>query len=388
MRPTCHDENVILINTSDVLEGKVKNHQKVKNTNIKGQFKKTFRKNDILYSEIRPANKRYAFIDFDDTEQYIASTKLMVLRAKEQIVLPRFLLAFLSSKPIIAKLQQLAETRSGTFPQITFSSEIAPLPILVPDLKTQEHIIDFLGCLDDKIEVNKKINDTLEKIALAIFRYNFVDYIPYGGSSPSEWKKVSLNDVCVKITDGSHYSPKDSPGSPYPMFSVKDMEPYGFNHSSCKHITRDEFLKMERNDCVPRYNDILIAKDGSYLKEIFICSKEKKEAILSSIALFRPNLEVVTPEHLLFFLKQPSIKKDVGDNYVSGSALPRIVLKDFKKYTFVVPPLSEQLKINPLLNAIRMQINANIDEINTLTQIRELLLPRLISGELQLPSEI
>lgn len=96
----------------------------------------------------------------------------------------------------------------------------------------------------------------------------------------------------------------------------------------------------------------------------------------------------MTPEHLLFFLKQPSIKKDVGDNYVSGSALPRIVLKDFKKYTFVVPPLSEQLKINPLLNAIRMQINANIDEINTLTQIRELLLPRLISGELQLPSEI
>ena len=217
------------------------------------------------------------------------------------------------------------------FSFVVYSSEIRDFGILVPDLKTQEHIVDFLGCFDDKIEVKKKINDTLEKIALAIFRYNFVDYIPYGGSSPSEWKKVSLNDVCVKITDGSHYSPKDSPGSPYPMFSVKDMEPYGFNHSSCKHITRDEFLKMERNDCVPRYNDILIAKDGSYLKEIFIYSKEKKEAILSSIALFRPNLEVVTPEHLLFFLKQPSIKKDVGDNYVSGSALPRIVLKDFRK---------------------------------------------------------
>lgn len=49
-----NDSEVVLINTSDVLEGKVLNHQKVENKNLKGQFKKTFKKNDILYSEIRP----------------------------------------------------------------------------------------------------------------------------------------------------------------------------------------------------------------------------------------------------------------------------------------------------------------------------------------------
>ena len=57
-----NDERVVLINTSDVLEGKVLNHQSVENKDLRGQFKKTFRENDILYSEIRPANKRYAFI--------------------------------------------------------------------------------------------------------------------------------------------------------------------------------------------------------------------------------------------------------------------------------------------------------------------------------------
>lgn len=71
------DERVILVNTSDVLEGKVLNHEKVDNKNLKGQFKKTFRKNDILYSEIRPANKRFVYIDFENTSNYIASTKLM-----------------------------------------------------------------------------------------------------------------------------------------------------------------------------------------------------------------------------------------------------------------------------------------------------------------------
>ena len=166
------------------------------------------------------------------------------------------------------------------------------------------------------------------------------------------------------------------------MYSVKDMETYGFNSSSCKHITEEEFHKMQKNDCVPSVNDILVAKDGSYLKEIFICSEKKDEAILSSIAIFRPNTEIILPEILLYLLKQPSVRKDVGDNYVSGSALPRIVLKDFKKYTFLLPTMAEQSKIGSVLHAIRMQTKANIDETQCLSTLRDTLLPRLMSGEL------
>ena len=227
-------------------------------------------------------------------------------------------------------------------------------------------------------------NENLEQQALTLFRHYFMDYGPYDGSVPSNWTEVSLDDVCVRITDGSHYSPADVPDAPYPMYSVKDMETYGFNSSSCKHITAEEFLKMQKNDCVPRLNDILVAKDGSYLKEIFICSEEKDEAILSSIAIFRPNTEIIMPEFLLYLLKQPSVRKDVGDNYVSGSALPRIVLKDFKKYTFLLPPMAEQKKIGSVLHTIRMQTKANIDEIQNLSALRDSLLPRLMSGELNI----
>ena len=166
------------------------------------------------------------------------------------------------------------------------------------------------------------------------------------------------------------------------MYSVKNMKNYGFDSTSCKHIATDDFRKMQKNDCVPRLNDILVAKDGSYLKEIFICSEEKDEAILSSIAIFRPNTEVIIPEILLYFLKQPSVRKDVGDNYVSGSALPRIVLKDFKKYTFLLPPMTEQLKIGAVLHAIRMQTKSNIDEVQNLSALRDTILPQLMSGEL------
>ena len=195
-------------------------------------------------------------------------------------------------------------------------------------------------------------------------------------------QRVSLDEVCTKITDGAHYSPIDTPNAPYPMYSVKDMETYGFTNNDCKHITKSEFAKMKKNDCVPLPNDILVAKDGSYLKEVFICSEYKECAILSSIAIFRPNNNIIVPEILLYLLKQPSIKKDVGDNYVSGSALPRIVLKDFKKYTFILPPMVEQIKISTILHEITRKIQVNTDEIKVLSSLRDYLLPKLISGEI------
>ena len=145
----------------------------------------------------------------------------------------------------------------------------------------------------------------------------------------------------------------------------------------------DDFLKMQKNDCVPKVNDILVAKDGSYLKEIFICNEQRDEAILSSIAIFRPDVEIINPDILLNLLKHPSVMKDVKDNYVSGSALPRIVLKDFKKFTFVLPPMSEQIKIAPQLETYRMQIANNIEENKRLQLCLDTLLPKLMSGELE-----
>lgn len=155
------DEYVVLVNTSDVLEGKILNHIQTENKNLKGQFKKTFRKNDILYSEIRPANKRFAFVDIENTDNYIASTKLMVLRCDETKVLPKFLFLLLKSSYIINELQLLAETRSGTFPQITFSGELGPMEINLPDFETQQKIVSILDSLEGKIQINNEINSNL-----------------------------------------------------------------------------------------------------------------------------------------------------------------------------------------------------------------------------------
>ena len=305
--------------------------------------------------------------------------RVLLFRAKAGVD-PDFLYYVLSSRDFQQYIFSHIDSESAQ-PNIS-AGTIGKYVIDVPDITKQQVIGRMLRSIDEKRELNTQINNNLEKQALALFRHYFMVYEPYGGSAPSSWTAVSLDDVCVRITDGSHYSPADDPDAPYPMYSVKDMETYGFNSSSCKHITEEEFHIMQKNDCVPRLNDILVAKDGSYLKEIFICSEERDEAILSSIAIFRPDTEIIIPEILLYLLKQPSVRKDVGDNYVSGSALPRIVLKDFKKYSFLLPPMTEQSKIGSVLNSIRMQTKANIDEIQRLSALRDALLPRLMSGEL------
>lgn len=280
-------------------------------------------------------------------------------------------------------VSDLISKESGTVFGSVNRNDINDLEVDIPEnVEKQVRIGRILSSIDDKIELNNQINNNLEQQALTLFKAFFIDYQPYKGTVPLSWQRVSLDEVCTKITDGAHYSPIDTPNAPYPMYSVKDMETYGFNNSDCKHITKSEFAKMKKNDCVPLPNDILVAKDGSYLKEVFICSEYKECAILSSIAIFRPNTNIIVPEILLYLLKQPSIKKDVGDNYVSGSALPRIVLKDFKKYTFILPPMVEQIKISTILHEITRKIQVNTDEIKVLSSLRDYLLPKLISGEI------
>lgn len=315
----------------------------------------------------------------DDIES-VYNNGLIRLTAKKELARERFLFYLIRSTACQDYIQSIAYGTS-TQPNMKIK-DFLNFDIIVPTLEIQDKIIAIVDKIEKKIQVNTEINNNLEQQALAFFRHYFMDFAPYGGAVTSDWTEVSLDDVCIRITDGSHYSPADSPDSPYPMYSVKDMEAYGFNSSTCKHITEEEFCKMQKSDCVPLLDDILVAKDGSYLKEIFICSEEKDEAILSSIAIFRPDTSVIVPEILLYLLKQPSVRKDVGDNYVSGSALPRIVLKDFKKYRFMLPPMKEQQKIGPALHAIRMQIKANIDEMHRLSSVRDILLPKLMSGEI------
>lgn len=131
---------VVFLNTGDIQDGKFLHKNFSNPQNLPGQAKKSISQNDILYSEIRPANKRFAYVYFDSS-QYVVSTKLMVLRSKVEMN-SLFQYFYLTQQESIKHLQQLAESRSGTFPQITFS-EVSTIKIALPDFDLVNSFVEI-----------------------------------------------------------------------------------------------------------------------------------------------------------------------------------------------------------------------------------------------------
>ena len=359
---------VVLINTSDVLDGKCLNHEYVPNKKLKGQFKKTFRKGDILYSEIRPANKRFCFVDFEPKD-YIASTKLMVLRAHEDVD-PKYLYQILRSNDTLAQLQMLAESRSGTFPQITYS-ELSNIMVSLPSQKAQKNIVSILSSLDRKIELNNKINADLEEMAQAIFKNWFVDFEPFKdgkfvdselGMIPEGWKVGSLGDFCNVFTGRKNTNQAIEKGL-YPFFSCAP-EP------------------LASNEAIFNGKAIIIAGNGSYTgrtsfynggfdlyQRTYACTIRERD---------KENLMI------FFYHMMKQFFEPVKMGGTRGSSIPYIVMGDITQQKF---PYSEDwlLRFSNIANSM-MDKKLRIDKENSrLSLLRDTLLPRLMSGEIEIP---
>ena len=175
----------------------------------------------------------------------------------------------------------------------------------------------------------------------------------------SEWKTSTIGAACSLVTDGSHSSPKSVESGEY-MVSVKDFTEYGFDFTSCRRISSDDYETLKKNGCVPEQGDILIGKDGArYFEDIIIYRQPERPALLSSIAILRCNKEEIQPEFLYYTLRTPGFKQDVRDNYGSGSAIPRIILKDFKRMPISYPSLEVQKQITAVLSILDQRIQAN-----------------------------
>lgn len=198
----------------------------------------------------------------------------------------------------------------------------------------------------------------------------------------SEWKTSTIGAACSLVTDGSHSSPKSVESGEY-MVSVKDFTEYGFDFTSCRRISSDDYETLKRNGCVPEQGDILIGKDGArYFEDIIIYRQPERPALLSSIAILRCNKEEIQPEFLYYTLRTPGFKQDVRDNYGSGSAIPRIILKDFKRMPISYPSLEVQKQITAVLSILdqRIQANTKIND-NLYAQAKAIFAQRFIGIE-------
>lgn len=226
------------------------------------------------------------------------------------------------------------------------------------DIEEDTYLPFFFDFIAWPTITNEALKEHIDKVGVLIYRKG--------------WREVKLGDVCINITDGSHYSPKDYKNG-LPMFSVKDMMENGFDYSNPKTISTEDFEKLILSGCQPEKDDVLIAKDGSVMKHIFRVKNKPDYVLLSSIAILRPNINIVYPQFLVYAIKNPDIIDSILSKFVSGTGVPRIVLKDFKNVEIKIPPLPEQKAIASVLSSLDDKIDLLHRQNKTLESMAETL---------------
>ncbi|MGR3628802.1 MAG: restriction endonuclease subunit S [Sulfitobacter sp.] len=391
---------LIFLNTSDIERGQFLHRNYTDPRSWPGQAKKSIAEGDTLFSEIRPGNGRWAFVDFD-AEDYVVSTKLMVIRVDHSVVVPKFFYLWVSSPNVVDRLQSLAESRSGTFPQITFD-DLGFLDFPTPDLTTQLGIVNSVAAIDDKIALNRKTAATLEAMARALYQSWFVNFDPVHakaegralGHMPAEtaalfpdrfgddglpegWFVEPLIDQALWV-NGAAYKNMHFSSDPDALPVIKIAELKAGITSSTKFTTTDlgERFRISRGELLFSWSgnpdtsiDAFIwPLSEAWLNQHIFAVREKgrmsRGALFCALRFYKPELVEIARN-----------KQTIG--------LGHITRKDLESFPVAMPPEPVEAAFEAQVSPLFERYCACLYENQTLAALRDTLLPRLMSGELR-----
>lgn len=265
-----------------------------------------------------------------------------------------------------------------------------PLPPL-PEQKRIVHRIESLFAkLDEAKEKIQQVLDGAEMRKAAILHKAFTgeltkNWRKENGISEDSWVEYTLQSVCtMKITDGTHKTPTYSDKENGVVFlSAKDITSGEINWENTKYIT-SELHKELYSRLAPQINDILLAKNGTTGVAALV-KEDKVFDIYVTLALLRPNVEIVIPEYLLNIINSPLCKVQFNEN-LTGIGVPNLHLRDIKDVKIKVPSISEQEiisdKVEMLLANEGMVTKNCLKQIEVIDTMKKSILAKAFRGEL------
>lgn len=267
-------------------------------------------------------------------------------------------------------------------------SHIMEWPVNIPELKEQKRIADFLSSLDDKIELNRQINDNLEQQALALFRSWFVDFEPFKdgefvdselGMIPKGWKVVELETICDVVGGGT---PSKSNPEYYCKNGISWITPKDLSISKAKFTSKGE---IDITETGYSNSSVKLMPSGSVLFSsrapigyVSIATKE-----LCTNQGFKSLVPKIAGTCFLYlFLKENTISIEAQ---ATGSTFKEASGALIKSQKVIIP--DDLLILNKFEESTKpiFQIQRNLeDENSNLQGLRDSLLPRLMSGELKI----
>ena len=337
-----------------------------------------FRNGDTLMARITPSleNGKTSKVNLlDEDEVGFGSTEFIVVRAKENISDENFVYYLM----IAPNIREVAiKSMVGTSGRQRVQLDVVKNhEILCPPLKEQIRIGKILKVLDDKIENNKKINHHLEQMAQAIFKSWFVDFEPFGGKMPSKWQTKPA-DCFFDISIGKTPPRKENwcfseDSKDFPWISISDMGKEGlFINKTSEYLTREAIDKFNVK-VVPQNTILLSFKLTIGRIAITNCKMSTNEAI----AHFK-----LTNKHALEWLYCFLNNINYAELGNTSSIATAINSKIIKSMLITMPDSSSLSEFHKIVAPVFEEIRDNHEEIESLQNLRNILLPKLLSGEI------
>ena len=340
-------------------------------TNEKADSLNTYAiKDDLIFTAAGTIGQVGIINDKCKYEKYIISNKQLRARVDSNIVNPLYAYYWYSTPKMNTYIKML--NTGSTIPLINLSI-LKSLPIPVPNKETQDKIVDILSSLDDKIELNNEINKTLEEMAQSIFKRWFVDFEfpnedgqPYKSSGgemvesefgmiPKGWEVKELGELSL-LKYGKMPKKEDIVDCGNPIFSGYKITGYHREYM----FKEPQLIVVARG--VGGTGDVKFTPRNCFLTNLSI-----------AVILDNKNIE----EYLYYYLKNANLR-----NLDTGSAQSQITITDLSKLKIILPTESILNRYHELTKTLLFNKESNQNENQCLIDLKELLLPKLMSGDI------
>ncbi|WP_369769393.1 restriction endonuclease subunit S [Flavobacterium sp. WC2416] len=330
-----------------------------------------FQNNDTLFARITPCLQNGKICRVKGLKENVGfgSTEFLVFRGEKGVSDTDFVY-YLSREPFF---RQFAENNMiGTSGRQRVAKQaFQNLELELPPLQEQQSIASILSAIDDKIENNLAINKTLEEMAMALYKHWFVDFGPFQdgefveselGMIPKDWEVLRLQDVSSLTAGGDKpkkYSNQKTENCSVPIYSN------GITNEGLFGFTDISKIKEE---------SITVSARGTIG---YVCLRTQPYVPIVRLIAVVPNKKLISCKYLFFWL----LNQNISGN---GTTQQQLTVPDFKSTKVLIPQIKLINDFTEIVNPYYEKINSNKIENQTLTKLRDTLLPKLISGEVRL----
>ena len=343
-------------------------------------MKDEVQKEDILITSEAPFGQIYYW---DSDEKIVLSQRLFAVRINQQFY-PKYIYFYMTSSFFQAELDGRA---TGTTVVGLRQPELLKCKIFAPDYQEQKRMADTLWCLEQKINNNEAINNNLLEQIRTICTAWLSDYEPFDGVMPSDWVETPLSDIAEFIS-GYSYKGTELTDSTIAMATIKNFDRKGgFKLDGYKDIIPSSKLKESQH--AELFDTLVAHTDLTQNAEVIgnaepVMSKSGYDDIVFSMDLVKvlPKKDSVSKFLIAAILQDKKFKAHCL-GYINGTTVLHLSKKALPEYKLFLPSDLSTLKpLDEVVTALYKQVSSNISENTYLEELRESLLPKLMSGEL------